>query len=531
MSNRSVVYAKMLREAPGGREALKPLDRFFREQILRDLRKRWQVPYDAVPKGPRPQRHYIGVSSKAAPFLRIAGRAVARAGAVGAIAGIALEILRKGSPADANWDYLDLSHQGATKQSSCAPFGRSYDCSHIAGVGAAFGCTGFQAIAGCGGVNGVGFDRICEFGVFKFFSMTPNRGDPKVFWTKPSGTAIDITKAPLVPKGKALPPWTKNRVAQDGDLDGGSQWQPDPAPWPQLAPETLPPGQPVPVPRPPPFWVLPHRVPDPNAPIEAQPQWGPGPPDTPYPWEVPTPFAPGKRDRPSRWRNRGKKPDVPPDRGPTFVADPAEGAKPMPEMKPEHTFRPPQKQRLKERKVLVYDAITRAALKIVNVTTEACDAIDAFYEGLPEKLRKQIHQERLNAYRSWKARQRKRGDDFTDWGVERRGPHLAAQMMSNQVGEARPRVRVNCTEKAQQLWKHWDKVDMRRALEALAENELEDRAFGKAGRRTAKLARETSHRKIGIGFQTGGALTGKRIGGFGKTPWDGIFKDWLVPGL
>lgn len=511
MSNRSVIYAKMSREAPGGRAGTKPLDRFFREQHLRDLRKRAQS--QTVP--PKGGIYWQGIAKKVAPFLRAAGRA----GGAAAIAGVALEILRRAMPdAGAPYGNATIGPRPRNLVRVCPPFDWAGCVSYFTFQTL---CLGGQAAAADGSCAPTGLINSSQpYAEFENYHVGPpinyRNGTKAIYSGNPTFPQLAENPAlfPKVPKG-GISPWIKNRTTLDEDADGGPgmDWQPEPHPFPQVAPESEPIGEPRPVPRPLPFWALPYRVPNPYAPDQTQPQWGPGSPTKPpLPWETPT-TAPGKRligvPEPGNPRV------VFPDKGPTLIADPTK-PRPMEEAKPEHRFQKPSKRKLKERKVLAYDTVTRIALKLVNITTESCDAIDGFYDALPEKLRKQIHLERLQAYRKWKRAMAKRGS--TDAEVERQGADEEAN---------RPHVRVNCTEKARQLWKHWDKVDIRRALENLAENQLEDWAFGQAGKRTKKLARERSHRKMGIGYQTGGAITGKRIGGFGRSPWDGIFSGVL----
>ena len=210
-----------------------------------------------------------------------------------------------------------------------------------------------------------------------------------------------------------------------------------------------------------------------------------------------------------------------PTAGPTIGIDPVPGQPPKVDPKPQPHLATPNgvprrtRQRVRERKITVQNTATRAGLKIVNLTTESCDAINAFFKALPEKVRQR---ERLDAFNRKRRElvQRKvppNKKDLTIFGGSRiprwKGPELA----------------YTCKDKAAALYKHWDKVDMRKAMSNLAENEVEDRAFGKTGQGLKKGARKTSPRTHdGIGYQSGGSV-GKTPDGVptGPKPWDGMF--------
>lgn len=97
--------------------------------------------------------------------------------------------------------------------------------------------------------------------------------------------------------------------------------------------------------------------------------------------------------------------------------------------------RPPGKGE-KERKLRPKG--TRAILRFANFVSEGVDLMDAIYWALPKKYTSSKH---------------------------------------------------NGTQRAEQLWKHFDEVDLNKALENIAINEWQDRIFGKIGQRVGERAR------------------------------------------
>lgn len=299
--------------------------------------------------------------------------------------------------------------------------------------------------------------------------------------TRPQGGSYPaLSNAPL----RIIPATGRGAYVRPGDAglaDGGEGlgWQPLPARSPQLRPGSLPIGQPAPLPLPAPARWLPYRTPDPVAPAEAQPQWGPGTPSRPLPWE---PVAP-RNPTPGRV--------VP--AGPTFSFSPDAQPKTEPAARHQMTSTNKTESRDKERKVTVQNLVTRVALRIVNMTTESCDVVDAAWKALPKKIQQSAKSKNIQPY----IKHIRKGYDPSEYDKK----SLA----------------FNCTKKAQAVYDHWDKVDMRKFLSGLAENEVEDQAIGRVGERVKKFSKEWFARKVGIGAQAGGSL--------GKTP-----KDAVLPG-
>ena len=219
-----------------------------------------------------------------------------------------------------------------------------------------------------------------------------------------------------------------------------------PTPWvyPGLDPASLPIDTPVPDPRPIPYPALPHRQPNPHRSPTEQSQWGnevpvlPGTPVRPgvMPFppaiEVTRPESPGTGQRPNPSENPGTKPNP----------------RPNPEHQP---ARPPK--RTKERKFKL--AIAGIPAMVVNVVTEGIDVIDAFYEALLESPE----------FQTWY--------DFEVY--YRDAPSLYG---------------LTPQEKADLIYRHFDKLDVGEVLTSLAANQLEDMVYGRIGRLVARANQE-----------------------------------------
>lgn len=222
-----------------------------------------------------------------------------------------------------------------------------------------------------------------------------------------------------------------------------SPWSPAVVPWPHVDPMRVPPNSPQPVPNPIPWRDLPGRRPNPWTP--ERPEWGNepwrSPDESPVPGQRP---APGTAPVPAP----GPVPDweLYPNPGPISPQTPTQ-----PNGRPGQDATIPRRPRRgeKERKISAYGKSGgRAfALRIVNLVSEGVDLMDAFYWALPD-------------YRT-------------------SGKH-------------------NATQRAEQLWKHWDEVDMQQAMENVIANELQDRFYGRLGRAAADLAISTG-RPVGYG--------------------------------
>lgn len=163
--------------------------------------------------------------------------------------------------------------------------------------------------------------------------------------------------------------------------------------------------------------------------------------------------------------------------GPTIEFRPNAPGVPIP---PEHKFAPPGR-RTKEIKTGGF----RLLMKVVNGITETNDFIDSLYEGIDEACKKK-------AERKYK---RMSGYSFMR-------PQDKARALYDCAGP---------------------NFDVCKSVKALVENQVEDFVFGKTGQRLGKLARQTSARKVPIGFQAGGSLgklgRGNRGQKTGGSPW------------
>ena len=172
----------------------------------------------------------------------------------------------------------------------------------------------------------------------------------------------------------------------------------------------------------------------------AQPIHMPAPVPEPAPW----PLAPYRRHNPWRspteQRQAGNHPPVPmpaPSSGPDISIGLGPGQKP--DIRPglDNPPRRPPPPGEKERKVTIR-SVAGVGLTIVDAIGEGLDMLDALYDALPRDLK-------------------------------RRG--LTPQ------------------EKARDLYRHWDKVDISTAIKNLARNGLIDYAFGQLGNAAGRASR------------------------------------------
>lgn len=104
--------------------------------------------------------------------------------------------------------------------------------------------------------------------------------------------------------------------------------------------------------------------------------------------------------------------------------------------------------------MLAIDGATPAG-QIANVLGETQDWAEAFYEALPEDLRKQL--ERDGEVDKVKTRQR---------GYSRKPQDMMWA-----------------------VWNHWDKLDWSKVIQNIAWNQLEDAAYGRLGKVVGKANR------------------------------------------
>lgn len=244
--------------------------------------------------------------------------------------------------------------------------------------------------------------------------INPGDGVEKLEWQKGN---LYLRDEPALPN----PDW--------GPVDWSRQGRyqkPDDHPNPFRDPMQLPIGVPVVDPRPLPYRLLPHQRPNPWRDPAEQPRQGNGP---------------SQRLRP---------------RGRIVVPSeviPVEPGKPVPKPKPEPYSPAKPPPGTKERKMIVTIAGTSFIGRLVNVTTESVDLINAVYEGLPSRLR-------------------------------RRGLTPQAKLRA--------------------VYDHLDEWDPWAFAQAFAMNQIEDMVFGRIGRIGARASRrlgEWTGRPVGI--QTG----------------------------
>ena len=265
-----------------------------------------------------------------------------------------------------------------------------------------------------------------------------------------NGAAIYVmpattVEAPEVPIGNPvrLPVWTFPSARPNYN----PIQELDPNHNPRLDP--LAPPMPLPIPVPFPVWTRPPWRPQ-ETPYSDD--WGPAP----SPPVVNPSVRPGVRPRnnpvsnPTRPRPRGRprpatSPGVRPmptpltNSNPTLVLTP--GSQPLPT--PEPHLREPPGSNTRERKVVDGGQALRNLRKVFHSMTEACDAIQAVYEALPENVRK-------------------------------------AEKKSKRYSK--------CSHQANVLYRHWDEVDINQAIENLIKNHIEDKIIGTMNRGAGQVA-------------------------------------------
>ena len=221
---------------------------------------------------------------------------------------------------------------------------------------------------------------------------------------------------------------------------------------PWIDPMHIPPFMPHPLPIPPPYRAIPGIRTNPWRNPREQPRRGPRP-------------APRPRPRPIE-RHPMDRPDGQP--GPTIEVTPG---RPMVERNPnpqQRPARPRPGEKEGKRKVVTMVAFVR---RILNTVTESADLITAIWKAIPYKDRMDYHQ-----------------------------------------GKRKPTIQ----DRAQAIYDMFDKIDWEEALNNVIENQIEDFAFGKAGKAGGKKAGELQRDRIAPD-------TGR---GYGSGPWDSIFSDF-----
>lgn len=105
----------------------------------------------------------------------------------------------------------------------------------------------------------------------------------------------------------------------------------------------------------------------------------------------------------------------------------------------------------------------QALVKVMDGISEGSEVITAFYDALPEDLRKQIEKARFPNARWIKD---KRTGKWRKVGMDRQGDQYGQYGIEG------------ADWKAQALWEHWDKVDFETAFENVFKNYVEDKVIG-----------------------------------------------------
>jgi len=236
------------------------------------------------------------------------------------------------------------------------------------------------------------------------------------------------------PEGASDPVFIQE-YALVSDAAAGLDW------WVNIDPMAYAPGQ-SPTPGPVPWWIAPLRVTNPRLSPTEQSERGYsiashiGANTSPAPYTETT-FQPG--------------------------AQPSVRPNPRPDLR-----KPPTKGE-KERKTIATPKAASYVAKVVSAVTESLDVVNAAYDALPEKLRKQLY-----------AR--------SQHGKDSNNP-------------------VSAKNKIKAVYTHWDDVDVKEFLTNLAKNEVEDRLIGGINQRIAKNNRPWYNQsRRPVGWSTGPAL-------------------------
>lgn len=141
---------------------------------------------------------------------------------------------------------------------------------------------------------------------------------------------------------------------------------------------------------------------------------------------------------------------------------------------PKGTNPPGRKE--KERKTKLGAVGGTAAARIVNMTTESLDFLDALWDALPEEIkRKGARHNRSLAEK-----------------LERKG-------------------RKRYSEKVKDVWNHFDKINLTDALENIIKNQVEDFVIGKMSKHATKNLRDTQVKWYGRKARTAGITWGEAL--------------------
>lgn len=246
-------------------------------------------------------------------------------------------------------------------------------------------------------------------------------------------------------------------------------WPRPDIPNPTADPTETPIAQPMPMPAPMPWRNLPQLDDSPWRETGPYPQPDFNPEEDPYEWEFPVPVpSPQPSPSPTPFPPTAEGPSPAPEPSPAPTPFPPPGATGGPVVRWGPRVRQRPGRREKEKKVRSLPGAAQIVYRAANWVTETADLVDSFWWALPAK------------YRSRPVRV---GDHWEK-------PPLQAQLRD--------------------LYRHWDKVDMDKALKGVVNNMLEDAAigaFGEASKRGARASMDAGFRHNSpFGFGTGPAL-------------------------
>lgn len=234
-------------------------------------------------------------------------------------------------------------------------------------------------------------------------------------------------------------------------------------PWPVLNPHGMPINQFLPVPEHLPYSVLPHLTPNPDAPASTQLEVGnsirPGGLATPIGDTVPLPPPVGVPATPT---------NVVPG---TAVEVTPQG---MFHILPEHVYEPPGRN-VKERKFIANVGTSYLIRRLYDAATELEDFVTALYQSIEVPPLRGVNADRQAHMRLQKPRPTFWKDPFGKW--HKKWPSLA--------------------EKSRYVYEHAGDINLQKAIQNIAKNEIKDRIFGKVGRVAAKAARNTHNQGLG----------------------------------
>jgi len=303
--------------------------------------------------------------------------------------------------------------------------------------------TGYQLIEGCGNdgtnVTDWAWGPACEVQWYNPDWMTWAGGRPfHVITYTPTGVVHPVFGYPQVKQENVYRKIDWNPEIPDFVQNQPGVWQaPMPSPWlnPVPHPWTDPlhwsPGSPTPVPKPYPYPAIPYRTPDPLASPSHGSERGHSR------WPMPTPDgrpAPGRRPEYPGSSNPGRQPPGPGEKERKMRATSAAGA--------------------------VGGAIIRAAQKGGHAASEVADAIDVFWDALPDS---------------------KKPKGSNKWGAARKAAHV---------------------------YKHANSLNLNDLILGLAKNHVEDMVVGRANKRVNKYLRDQAARytRNPLGIVRGGAF-------------------------